>query len=62
MSGADAERDVLVREIQACDVRLGLLPPLEGQGSRHEAFREELLHRREAAVQRLALLEPPTSN
>ena len=57
MNAADAERAVLVREIQACDVRLGLLPP-EGQESRHETFREELLHRREAAAQRLAQLEP----
>jgi hypothetical protein len=44
----------LLREVQACDVRLGLLPPFDSTG-RNEAFRHELQERRARAVERLAV-------
>ena len=53
---AEKERVALAREIQGCDVRLGLLPPA-GQEPRNEAFRAELEQRRVDALQRLAQLE-----
>jgi hypothetical protein len=53
---ADMERFALAREIQACQVRLELLPPY-GQEPRNEAFRDELRQRRDDATRRLAELE-----
>ena len=51
----DEQRHVLAREIQACDVRLSLLPP--GQGPRNDTFREELRGQRDEAARALAALE-----
>ena len=51
----DEQRHALAREIQACDVRLGLLPPF-GQEPRNERFREELHERRAEAARALAAL------
>ncbi len=53
---ADEEQLALAREIQACDVRLDLLPPV-GQEPRNEAFRGELQQRRDEAANRLAQLD-----
>jgi hypothetical protein len=53
---ADQEQLALAREIQACDVRLDLLPPF-GQEPRNEAFRDELRKRRDDAARRLAELD-----
>jgi hypothetical protein len=54
---ADQEQLALAREIQACDVRLDLLPPSFGQESRSDWFRDELRQRRDDASRRLAELE-----
>ena len=45
----------LAREVQACDVRLGLLPV--ASDDRNDAFRRELQDRRRDAAARLAQLE-----
>jgi hypothetical protein len=50
----DTELLALAREVQACDVRLALLPPGNG---RRAAFRSELEERRASAAERLATLE-----
>jgi hypothetical protein len=42
----------LVREIEACDVRLRLLPPADGSAL-DESFRRELEQRRDEAAARL---------
>jgi hypothetical protein len=52
----DEQRHALAREIQACDVRLSLLPPF-GQEPRNEAFRDELHRQRDDAASALAALE-----
>jgi hypothetical protein len=52
----DEERLALAREIQAYDVRLGLLPPF-GTDPRNAAFRAELQRSRDLAAHRLAELE-----
>jgi hypothetical protein len=52
----DEQRHALAREVQACDVRLSLLPPF-GQEPRNETFREELLQRRHDAASELAALK-----
>jgi hypothetical protein len=50
----DTELLALAREVQGCDVRLGLLPPDE---SRNLELRRELAERRASAAERLAVLE-----
>jgi hypothetical protein len=52
----DVEMLELAREVQACEVRLGLMPASLGD-SRNEAFRQELLDRHAIAAKRLAELE-----
>jgi hypothetical protein len=52
---ADEERLVLAREIEACEVRLLLLPPFESD-DRTKAFKLELEQRRTVAAQRLGEL------
>lgn len=52
----DEHRDALAREIQACDVKLGLLPPF-GREHRDHAFRAELLRKRDEAAEALAEIE-----
>jgi hypothetical protein len=54
MSG-DEERFALAREIEACEVRLRLLPPFESD-DRTKAFKLELEQRRTVAAQRLGEL------
>jgi hypothetical protein len=53
---ADEEQLALSREIQACEVRLRLLPPFESD-DRNEAFKHELEQRRTAAAKRLGELQ-----
>jgi hypothetical protein len=48
----DDERLELVREIEACDVRLRLLPPADGTAL-DASFRRELQQRRDVAAARL---------
>ncbi len=50
----DEEMLALAREVQACDVRLGLMP---NDGERAAALRRELERRRDEAARRLAALE-----
>jgi len=49
---SDEVRLELVREIEACDVRLRLLPPADGSAL-DESFRRELQQRRDSAAARL---------
>ena len=49
----DGEEVELLREIEACEVRLRLLPPTDVT-DRDESFRRELVERRDAAAARLA--------
>lgn len=50
---SDEHEFELEREVQGCEVRLGLLPPFDGTG-RNDAFRQELQDRRAHALRRLA--------
>jgi hypothetical protein len=50
----DDEMLQLAREVQGCDVRLGLMPAGEARGA---DLRDELRRRRDEAARRLALLE-----
>ena len=50
----DTELLALAREVQGCDVRLGLLPP---EDRRNVELRRELEERRASAAERLAALE-----
>jgi hypothetical protein len=50
------EEAALMREIAACEARLRFLTPSGYDQTRNEAFRRELLERRELAVQSLAAL------
>jgi len=57
-TSADEERLTLAREIEACDVRLRLLPPFESN-DRDESFRRELQQRRDDAAARLMRARSP---
>jgi hypothetical protein len=48
----DEEEARLVREIEACEVRLRLLPPFDGRDL-DESFRRELEQRRDDAAAKL---------
>jgi hypothetical protein len=48
----DDEVAALERELQACDVRLGLMPPADA-GNRNDTLRRELEHRRADVLRRL---------
>jgi hypothetical protein len=48
----DEEQLMLVREIEACDVRLRLLPPFDSN-ERDQSFRRDLQRRRDDAAARL---------
>jgi hypothetical protein len=52
---ADEEKLLLAREIEACEVRLRLLPPFESD-ERSKAFKLELEQRRTVAANRLGEL------